>query len=64
LKIIARDNFDRELPGKSDERLVAAQVPTHFASRIVELLNGAEPDDSPDYFVAMDDEYVLKKYEP
>lgn len=65
MKVIARDNFDRELPGKSDEWLVASEVPENkLAEQIAALLNAATRDNDSWYYVAVEDSYVLKKYEP
>ena len=66
MKIVLVDNFDREIPGRSDDVLVAESVPEHFVETIVAALDAkfsSRPDD--DYvFKAVPDTYTLRKYTP
>ncbi len=61
MKIIAKDNFDRE--GHSD-RLICENVNKYMGERICNLLNTKEGEDSPNYYVTVEDEYKLYEFEP
>ena len=62
MKIICKDNFDRE---GHDDILVAENVQPFYLHYIVEFLNekfGGET--SPSFFVAKEDSYKLYVFEP
>ena len=63
MKVIKTDNFDREF---ISDTLVADNVPEFYVLFIVECLNKkfCDYDDSPDFFKAVEDNYVLYKFEP
>lgn len=62
MKIILRDNFDRET--RSDV-LIASNVDPFWAKRIAKLLNAEEKDpDTPNFYDAVEDDYKLHKWEP
>ena len=62
MKIIMVDNFNSET---KDDILIAENVQPYYAQFIADMLNdkygGA---DSPDFFRAVQDEYVLFRWEP
>ena len=58
MRIICVDNFNRDhIP---DEHVASNLSPAH-AELIAALLNLREKDDSPKFFKAVEDNYVLKK---
>ena len=62
MKVIKKDNFDRE---HISDTLVAENVSEYFAKEIVDLLNGKFGGDyADDYFVAVPDDYKLYEYDP
>ena len=61
MKIIIKDNFDRET---HSDKLVATGVNDYHAKRIVDLLNKEESADSPAFYVAVEDDYKLYEWEP
>lgn len=58
MKIIARDNFDREVIA---QRLIATDVEPELAKRLVESLNDAFASDDDDewWYAAVADDYRL-----
>jgi hypothetical protein len=66
MKIISVDNFDRELPGQSDDELIAENVTAFYAETIVNALNEkfCEASNSDRFFKAVPDDYKLRSYEP
>lgn len=66
MKIIQVDNFDREIIGVSNDRLVAENINYLSNAKIMadalnEKLSG---DNSPVFFRVEPDEYKLRVYEP
>lgn len=62
MKIICIDNFDREIVS---DRLIAENVPDHYAEGIAEHLNEKySGTTSPVYFKAVPDDYKLYTFEP
>lgn len=61
MKIIVKDNFDRE---SVSDRLIAENVSEHWAERIVDAMNAREHEHSPDFFKAVPDDYELYVYDP
>ena len=61
MKIICVDNYARET---HDDSLVCENVNEFYAKEIVSFLNNKfSGDDSADYYKAVEDDYVLYKYE-
>lgn len=61
MKIIAKDNFDRDY---IDEYLLCENINSYHGKRIVEFLNSRSHDNSPHYFELKEDDYELYKFEP
>lgn len=64
MKVISRDNFDREIIGQSDERLIASGCSKYWAEKIAKLLNDSLPEITDRFYVAVEDDYELARYEP
>jgi hypothetical protein len=66
MKIISVDNFDREIPGRSDDELIAQSVSAFYAETIVSALNEkfCAASNSDRFFKAVPDDYKLRSYEP
>ncbi len=63
MKVICRDNYDREGPGY-DDVLIAINLTEEQARELASTLNTrVDPDGSNFYMVAPDD-YKLRKFEP
>jgi len=58
MKIICVDNFDRDYV---PEHLVATGLVKFYADKIVTILNASEPENSPNYYKAVEDTYELRK---
>ncbi|MCA1021545.1 hypothetical protein [Halobacillus litoralis] len=58
MKIINKDNFGRET---EPDYLVAENVNERNGKRIVWLLNQDEPENTPNYYVLVEDDYRLSK---
>ena len=63
-KIIAVDNFDRELIGASDDRLIAENVDVRYVDDIVKALNDDRRRSAEIFFKAVPNDYALKEYRP
>lgn len=61
MKIIAKDNFDRE---NISEFVVATEVNKYYANLIAKLLNNRGSDDQPYFYKAVPDDYKLYTFEP
>lgn len=62
MKIIAKDNFDRE---SVNDKLVASGLVSEWAQMIAAALNAYRSGPAaPVFFVAVDDDYVLHVYDP
>ena len=61
MKIIARDNYNRD---DRSETLVDENVAEYYAKLVAKLLNAYEPEDTPNYYVAMPDDFKLFIWEP
>jgi len=61
MKIICKDNFDRETVS---ERFIAEDVSEFVGRRIVKLLNQDSPPDGSAYYELVSDDYKLYVYEP
>jgi hypothetical protein len=61
MKIICKSNFNLETVS---DWLVAENVSDHMATRIANLLNSDEYIDTPNFYVAVPDDYVLYQFEP
>ncbi len=61
MKIIAVDNFDREI--RSDE-VIAENLNDYYAKLITRLLNAGLPEDSDLFFRAVENDYKLYIFEP
>lgn len=61
MKIICKDNFDRETV---DDHLVAENVSEYYGNRIVKMLNDKEGENSENYYKLVEDGYKLYKFEP
>ncbi len=60
MKIISCDNFGQD----RSEILIAENVSVFNAKRIVEFLNAREGEKSPDFYLAVKDDYKLYKMDP
>lgn len=60
-QIIAVDNYDREIPGISDDRLILFIRDTQRAEQICALIN--EEDHGELYYKVVENGYVLRKFE-
>lgn len=56
MKIICVDNFNRESVA---EKLIAENVKESWGRHIVKLLNDEEHDDSPNFFMLVEDDHKL-----
>lgn len=56
MKIIGTDNFDRETV---DDKLIAENICSYYANKIVDLLNNDSGPNSYYYYKAVEDDYVL-----
>lgn len=64
MKIISRDNFDREGPA-GDECIVAENVPSFYANHIAFALNEKFSGETAScFFAVVKDDHKLKKFEP
>ena len=66
MKIISVDNFDREIFGRSDDELIAENVPARYAEEIAAALNEkhCNHDRAERFFKVVPDDYKLRIYEP
>jgi hypothetical protein len=66
MKIISVDNFDREQPGVSNDKLIADHVDSYYVDTIVAALNGVycATGNEDRFFKAVSDDYQLRTYEP
>jgi hypothetical protein len=66
--IISTDNFDREIPGQSDEVLVISDIKQlKVANKVAKLLNEDAFKGNPNYdrwLTVVANDYTLKKYTP
>jgi hypothetical protein len=61
MKIICKDNFDRE---HVSDKLIAENVDAVYAYRIAKLLNESEGESSSHFYLAVSDDYVLYTFNP
>ncbi len=62
MKIICKDNYDRE---SVDDKLVCSNVSEYYGKIIVESLNNKlSGDRSSDFYKLVDNEYELYRWEP
>ena len=61
MKIIRRDNFDREWPGHED-LLIAENVEKHYLEVIVKALNRMDDMCGQYYYEAVEDSYKLQVF--
>lgn len=62
MKIIAKDNFDRD---DVNDRLICENVNKYYGKYLIDFLNEKfSANDTPDYFVLKEDNYKLYKFEP
>jgi len=59
MKIIRKDNLDRD---SISEVLICENVNPHYATKIIDSLNGEE--NSSDWFKAVPDDYTLYEFKP
>lgn len=65
MKIVRVDNFDREILGVSDDKLICENVDEYYAPKILEYLNRTYSDDYSEFYFRLEaDDYKLKKFEP
>lgn len=63
MKIIKVDNFDGE-GSNSNDVLISENVHEYYGPKIIEwLIETYSGDYSPDYFILVEDDYKLKKFE-
>lgn len=60
MKIIAKDNYDRETVS---DRLICENIDKHIGERMVNFLNENGRSQF-DFFVLVEDDYKLYKFEP
>lgn len=58
MKIVLVDNFNRD---EIADYLVCENIDGHYGELVVNFLNGREHDDSPNYFMLKEDDYVLSR---
>ena len=62
MKIIAKDNFDRE--GFVSDLLIAENIHKAYSELIVDFLNSKSSSYSSYIFILVEDDYKLYKFEP
>jgi hypothetical protein len=60
-KLIVSDNYCRDTV---DDKLIVTNLTSAEAETAAEHLNGLEDGESPYFYRAVDDDYVLQKWEP
>ena len=63
MKIISVDNYDRELPGTSNDKLIASGLTEYWSNAISKLINDVQGCDTDRYYRSVPDDYILKTYE-
>lgn len=61
MKIVIISNYNNEL---INDRLFCENISYEIAKKIANIMNESIPDDHPDFYEVVDDDYKLYKWQP